>query len=102
MVDHSTELMTKLNRETSRIGWEELQGFYAQGAVLVIAPDLDLIMTAAAVANDDAKAIAAWMAEGKLVKASEQLAQQWFAAKAEMWAVVVAPWVLVQPERVTQ
>ena len=46
--DESSELMLKLNRETSRILWTELQRFYAQGAVLVVAPELDLIATAVA------------------------------------------------------
>ena len=96
--DESSELMLKLNRETSRILWTELQRFYAQGAVLV-APELDLIATAAAVANDDAAAVSTWMKDNLLQKATEELAMTWLAENCEVWAVVVAPWVLVQQDR---
>ncbi|MBW2939279.1 DUF2288 domain-containing protein [Zhongshania sp. CAU 1632] len=91
--------MLKLNRETSRILWTELQRFYAQGAVLVVAPELDLIATAAAVANDDAAAVSTWMKDNLLQKATEKLAMTWLAENCEVWAVVVAPWVLVQQDR---
>ncbi|MBQ0795331.1 MAG: DUF2288 family protein [Zhongshania sp.] len=91
--------MLKLNRETSRILWTELQRFYAQGAVLVVAPELDLIATAAAVANDDAAAVSTWMKDNLLQKATEELAMTWLAENCEVWAVVVAPWVLVQQDR---
>ncbi|WP_295877530.1 DUF2288 family protein [uncultured Zhongshania sp.] len=97
--DESSELMLKLNRETSRILWTELQRFYAQGAVLVVAPELDLIATAAAVANDDAAAVSTWMKDNLLQKATEELAMTWLAENCEVWAVVVAPWVLVQQDR---
>ncbi len=99
VLDESSELMTKLNRETSRIYWTELQRFYAQGAVLVVAPELDLVATAVAIANDDAETISALMKSGQLQKATEELAVNWLADNCEVWAVVVAPWVLVQKDR---
>lgn len=99
MLDESSDVMVKLNRETSRILWKDLQRFYAQGAVLVVAPELDLVVTATAVANDDAAAVSAWMKSDQLTKASEDLAISWLNENCEVWAVVVAPWVLVQRER---
>lgn len=100
VLDESSDLMVKLNRETSRIHWTELQRFYAQGAVLVVAPELDLVATAAAVANDDAAAISAWMETAQLQKATEEFAVNCLADNCEVWAVVVAPWILVQKDRV--
>lgn len=99
--DQSSELMLKLNRETSRILWKDLQRFFAQGAVLLVGPELDLIATAAAVANDDSASVSAWMKSEQLMKASEEVAARWLAEDCEVWAVVVAPWVLVQKERNT-
>jgi hypothetical protein len=93
--------MVKLNRETSRIYWTELQRFYAQGAVLVVAPELDLVATAAAVANDDAAAVSTLMKAEQLQKATEAFAVNCLAENSEVWAVVVAPWILVQKDRVT-
>lgn len=97
--DESSDLLLKLNRETSRIPWKDLQRFYAQGAVLVVGPDVDLIAAAAAVANDDAAAVSAWMKDEQLKIATEEVALNWLAEDCEVWAVVVAPWVLVQKER---
>ncbi|CAA0089763.1 Uncharacterised protein [Zhongshania aliphaticivorans] len=95
----SSELLIKLNRETSKILWKDLQRFYAQGAVLVVAPGVDLVATAASVANDEAEEISALMKNEKLIKATEYIATTWLAENCEVWAVVVAPWVLVQKER---
>ncbi|GAA4085049.1 DUF2288 domain-containing protein [Zhongshania borealis] len=99
MSDLPSELMIKLNRETSKIDWQALQRFYAQGAVLVVAPSLDLVATAAAVAEDNSAYIADLLKQDLLKKADEAQAATWLADKCEVWAVVVAPWVLVQRER---
>lgn len=95
----SSELSIKLNRETSKIDWEALQRFYAQGVVLVLAAELDLVATAAAFAEDNAPYIAELLDKGLLKKADEAQAKAWLVEKCEVWAVVVAPWVLVQRER---
>ena len=92
-------LFNKLNRETARIHWQELQRFYAQGAVLEVAPTLDLIAVAVAMADDDASQIQQYLGCGDLSRVGEVRAQQWLDAGQELWAVVVAPWVLVQTER---
>jgi hypothetical protein len=100
MNDLPSDLMIKLNRETSKIDWEALQRFYAQGAVLVVAPSLDLVATAAAVAEDNSAYIGDLLKQDLLKKADEEQAASWLADKCEVWAVVVAPWVLVQRERI--
>ena len=94
-----SELSIKLNRETSKIDWEALQRFYAQGTVLVVAAELDLVAMAVALAEDKAQYIAELLEKGLLQKADETQAKAWLAEKCEVWAVVVAPWVLVQRER---
>lgn len=95
----SQETLTKLNRETSTIAWRELQAFYQQGDVLVAAPGLDLVAAAAAMVEDDTVSVAHWLKDGELVKASAAQNAVWLESDATVWAVVVAPWVLVQGER---
>ena len=90
------ELFSKLNRETARIAWRELQRFHANGAVLCLAAAEDLVGAAVALAEDDVAQIGAWLESGALAKVSDERASQWFAEDVELWAVVVAPWVLVQ------
>ncbi len=90
-------LQEKLNTETARIRWQDLQPHFARGAAVYVAPDLDLITIAKQMADDDTAALAPLMAQGKFGVVSEDQARTFLAADQTMWAVVVAPWVLVQP-----
>ena len=76
---------------------EELQPHFARGAAVYVAPDLDLIAVARHVAEDEAAPLKQWMEQGKFGAISDDMARTFLADKQEMWAVVVAPWVLVQP-----
>ena len=99
MTQAPSELDIKLNRETARIPWRELQRFYAQGAVIAVGQNMDLIHVAKAFAEDDSPWIAALLEAGDVARVGESQASQWFDEDREVWAVVVAPWVLVQSER---
>lgn len=90
-------LAAKLTAETAKIPWRELQRFFAQGRAIQVAPSLDLIDIAARIADDDAEQVEAWMNAGKVEPVSDHQARQWIDADALVWAVVVRPWVLVQP-----
>jgi hypothetical protein len=76
-----------------------LQPFFARGALLQVSGDADLVEVALAVAEDDRSKVATWMNGGQLSKMSVEQAQDWVERDPDLWAVVVAPWVLVQ-ERV--
>lgn len=91
-----TLLNEKLNLETGRIGWDELQRHFARGVLVVVDPALDLVDVATAFSLDDKQKVADWMHEQTVVRASDDHAQRWQAQQSEFWAVVVAPWVLVQ------
>ncbi len=90
-------LNQKLNLETARIGWHELQTHFARGLTVYVAPELDLVNIAHMMAADDSTTIALLMREGRLGRVTEAQAQQFWQHNTPMWAVVVAPWVLVQP-----
>lgn len=89
-------LDAKLTQETAVIAWRELLPHFARGAVLAVNPALDLIAVAIAVSNDDAAAVRRWMDAGQFGRVSDAQAQTWLDADAALWALVVAPWVLVQ------
>jgi len=99
MADDASTLYAKLLGETAAITWEELQPFFARGALLQVAGDADLVEVALAVAEDDQTKVAAWLHGGQLSKMQPEQAQDWLERDPDLWAVVVAPWVLVQ-ERV--
>jgi hypothetical protein len=97
--ENDTELHDKINRETGRIEWSELERHFAQGNVIYVSEELDLIDVAVRVSHDDKDSIARWMAEGKIGKVSDLQAQTWAAGEVALWASVVHPFILVQPEK---
>jgi len=95
--DSSVLLRAKLNLETAQIAWKELQRFFAGGAALMVSADLDLVEVAFQMSEDHAAQIQRWVEAGKLGKVTDAQAAAWFESDALVWAVVVNPWVLVQP-----
>lgn len=87
------------NAQTGRIGWDELQRHFARGVVVRVAAGLDLVEVAARIAADDVAQVERWLASGELRRAATEDARDWHARRAEFWAVVSAPWVLVQEIR---
>ena len=97
--EKDTELHDKINRETGRIKWSELERHFASGSVVFVSEELDLIEVALRIAHDDKESITRWMLSGNVARVSDQQAQLWLAADASLWASVVSPFVLVQPEK---
>ncbi|MBT5222513.1 MAG: DUF2288 domain-containing protein [Gammaproteobacteria bacterium] len=86
----------KVNQETSKIAWPELQRFFAQGLAVNVAPELDLVEVADAFSKDDKPRVEQWMKKQLVHLVTDQQATLWFNNDAQMWAVVIKPWVLVQ------
>ena len=96
MSELEQDLRVKLNSETARISWPELERHFARGVVLAVTPGLDLIEVAHAMACDDSGMLAAWMQAGQVTRADEAQARDWHVRQPAFWAVVVAPWVVIQ------
>lgn len=86
----------KVNLETSRIAWKALLRFFASGVALFVSDELDLVEVALQISEDNQAQVAHWLTEGLLGKVADEQALAWFKADAEVWAVVVSPYVLVQ------
>ncbi|HEX6927784.1 MAG TPA: DUF2288 domain-containing protein [Gammaproteobacteria bacterium] len=91
-----TELRHRLNAETARIAWAELAPHFARGVVVRVGGSLDLVEVAAAFVEDRRDAVDAWLRAGEIRRATDDDAREWQDGDAGCWAVVVAPWVLVQ------
>jgi hypothetical protein len=101
--ENSSEIFrTKVNLETAQIAWKELQRYFAGGVALAVAAELDLVEVAYQMSQDNAAQIRQWIAAGKFGKVADEQAKCWLAADEILWAVVVSPWVLVQPVRQLQ
>jgi hypothetical protein len=97
--ENDTDLRDKINRETARLAWSELQKHFAGGTVVFVSDELDLVDVALRISHDDKANIVQWMADGKIAKVSDQQAQQWLETDAELWTSVVSPFILVQQEK---
>lgn len=87
----------KMNLETARIAWHELQRFFASGSAIYVSPELDLVEVAFQISEDNKEPVLKWMEAKQIAPVTDDQAQAWHEADAEMWAVVVSPYVLVQP-----
>ena len=87
----------KVNLETSQIAWAELQRFFASGAAIYVAPELDLVDVAYQFSIDNKEQVEQWLQSGQVTRVSDQQALTWYETDAMVWAVVVKPWILVQP-----
>ena len=83
-------------QETAKIHWKELQRFFAGGLAFAVAADLDLVDVAYQCSLDNKIKVQEWIREHKLAKVTDKQSIEWFETDAEVWAVVVNPWVLVQ------
>jgi len=86
----------KVNLETSQIAWKELQRFFANGSAVFVAPELDLVEVAYQFSIDNKNQVADWLQNSQVGLVSDQQALTWLESNAEVWAVVVKPWILVQ------
>ncbi|MEV1953754.1 DUF2288 family protein [Pseudomonas aeruginosa] len=96
MTEQTSPLYAKLLGETAVISWAELQPFFARGALLQVDAALDLVEVAEALAGDDREKVAAWLSGGGLSKVGEDAAKDFLERDPTLWAVVVAPWVVIQ------
>jgi hypothetical protein len=100
MADGSAEREILLREEYARqmaaIPWHELQTYFAHGSVIAVAATLDLLEVAVQLGMDNTTSFTRWIELGEIAPVSDVQAQAWYDSDATLWAVVSAPWVLVQ------
>ena len=96
MDKNESEIRERVIREKSTIPWKELQRFFASGTVIYVDQQLEIVDVAISLHEDNKDMVEEWMQSGGIAKVSDDQARQWFSMDAEVTAVVVRPWVLVQ------
>jgi hypothetical protein len=86
----------KIQLETAKIYWSELQRFFAKGEAIWISTQLDLIDVAYHFYIDDKKQVQEWLNNKTIAQVPDELALEWFNSNTQLWAVVIKPFVLVQ------
>lgn len=96
-MEETLPLRDRMNLETARITWPELENHFARGKVIQVTPELDLIEVAACIIEDNAPLLKQWMNAQQVGQLPDGTAKDWVERQPDnLWAVVVAPWVLVQ------
>jgi hypothetical protein len=94
--EDTNELIARLNGETAKIEWHQLQKHYATGSVIAVEKGFDLIKVAIALNQDDTEQVKQWLSDGMVSEVSDQQAQNWYDQNSLVWALVLPPFVLVQ------
>ena len=68
----------------------------ASGSAAFAASTLDLVEVAAPFSIDNKDQVARWLQSNQVALVSDQQALAWLEVDADVWAVVVKPWILVQ------
>jgi hypothetical protein len=93
----SSDLRTKLASEVSVTSARDLVPHFARGGLLMLAPQLDLLDCAVAIARDERLGIEGWLSAGVLWRATDQDGRRLVAEPdARYQFVIVQPWVLAQ------
>lgn len=94
--DRETLLRQEYHGQTARINWHDLQTYYAHGSVVSVGSELDLVEVAVQLGMDNTDQFQQWIADQQIAPVSDSQALAWYETNQELWAVVAAPWVLVQ------
>lgn len=93
----NSETFQKLLRETGKIEWALLAPHFESGDLVMVRNPLDLVMVAYRFAEDDKEQVGQWLEAGEVARLEAEQARQFDEENPMFWAVVVAPWVLIQP-----
>lgn len=87
----------ELEKYMGEVGWDYLKPHFETGALLYLDARLDLKEVGEALVADERAKVEAWMKSGDLVKPSQPHADHWASAGERYRALVVSPFVLMQP-----
>jgi len=85
-----------LNKDTGQLTWPEIQRYFALGVLICVDTRLDLVTVADKFVIDEKITISDWYAQQLIQRTPDDLALRWANENMTLWAIVVAPWVLVQ------
>lgn len=91
------DIRRQLEKELTTVDWRALRTQLRRDAVILVAPELNLLEVACCVAEDRAAVVAGWIALGQLRKPEVAELAAWERELAKPFRMlIVAPYVLVQ------
>jgi hypothetical protein len=95
--DDAASPLEKLEKYTGEVDWNYLRPHFKAGALVYVDSSLSLTEVGHAFSIDDAERVKEWRKSGDLVTPSEPHAVYWEESGASFRALVVSPFVLIQP-----
>ncbi|MGB5283200.1 MAG: DUF2288 domain-containing protein [Polyangiales bacterium] len=94
----SEDLRARLAQEIQNVDWKPLGPHAKRGGLVLVAPQLDLLEVAVAVAQDDSERVRCWMAAGQLSKPTDAQIEAWQEEEVgeQFNVAIVQPYVLAQ------
>jgi hypothetical protein len=93
----SNSSLENLEKYCDAIDWAYLRPHFDSGALLYVDPGLSLTEVGRAFTTDDAAQVRLWRKSGDLVTPSQPHATHWEESGTHFRALVVSPFVLIQP-----
>jgi len=92
----STALRKKLESELMDTDFRALAPHFARGALVMVAPELDLLDVAEAVARDQRAQVEAWLSQRLIWRTTDDDARRATSTDQTFQFVIVQPWVLAR------
>lgn len=84
-------------RDLAEICWRELRVHLCRDALVTVAPDLDMVAVAVAVATDDTARVEGWIAAGQVAKPTATELKKWESfLDTSFLMLIVQPYILIQ------
>jgi len=91
------DLRTELAESLDKAEWEWLIPHAMRDALVVVAPQLDLLDVGVAIANDNVTVVQRWISEALIAKPSPHQLSDWNRDRTKQFnTLIVQPYVLVQ------
>jgi hypothetical protein len=92
-----SELRERFRQDLAEVCWKDLRIHLPREVIITVAPELDLVAAATAIARDDKGRVEVWLAAGELAKPSSEQLAAWEQELAKPFRIlIVQPYILAQ------
>ncbi|MEE4246032.1 MAG: DUF2288 family protein [Kangiellaceae bacterium] len=89
--------LAKINMDTAKASWQELEVFFARGQIIAVDKQLDLVQVAKQLMDDNKEFFEQQLEQGYIIKPDIDWVKKNCHATTLFWTTVIAPYVLIQP-----
>ncbi|PLY04086.1 MAG: DUF2288 domain-containing protein [Desulfuromonas sp.] len=92
-----SQIRESLQRDLAEVCWRDLRIHLQRDAVIIVAPEIDIIDAGVAVAGDDKFLVERWVSAGQVAKPSKEQLESWENELDKPFRMlIVQPFILIQ------